>query len=212
MRDAVGSLTAALVVVAWQASVSSRAILVVTAIATVLPFTFPTVAAWSDEIIARSQFPVLASFESVREMSRFEFEREWDVTLTVAMDGGSRRVPAVRFHLPPGQYPGFVLRYFPRDWRGMRTLSLLLVNTESTPLEMMVRIDDVHYRYYYDDRYNRSFVLVPGPNRIEIPLAEVATAPRGRTFDLAQVYTVIVYAIDLAQPREILVGPIALVH
>lgn len=134
MRDAAGSLAAALVVVASDAAVSSRAraILVVMAIATVLPFTFPTVAAWTDEIIARSQFPILASFESVREMSRFEFEREENVTLTVAMDSEGRRVPAVRIHLPPEQYPGFVLSYFPRDWRGMRALSLLLVNREST--------------------------------------------------------------------------------
>ena len=93
-------------------------------------------------------------------------------------------------------------------------MRLLLVNPEALPYEMAVRIDDAGYDYKLDldDRYNRSFVLSPGVNRIEIPLADVASAPRSRRFDLGQVRSLLVYAVDLPQPREIIIGPIVLVR
>jgi hypothetical protein len=79
---------------------------------------------------------------------------------------------------------------------------------------MVVRIDDAEYDYRLDmgDRYNRSFVLSPGANRIEIPLADVAAAPRSRRFDLGRVRSLLVYAVDLTRPREIIIGPIVLVR
>jgi hypothetical protein len=116
--------------------------------------------------------------------------------------------------LPPGRYPGFELSYFPRDWRGARVLRLLIVNPEPAPLELNVRVDDAQYDYHLDlaDRYDRAFPLLPGANRIEIPLSDVAAAPRGRRFDLGRVRTLLVYAVDLGQPREIIVGPIELIR
>jgi hypothetical protein len=214
LRDAGGALFAALVVVAWNPALSARAraVLGFMAILVLAPFTFPTLAALTDEAHARAQFPVLASFESVQELSRFDFAAEEHARLTSTLDEHGRPVRGLSLHLPRGKYPGFGLRYFPRDWRSLRALRLLLVNPEPVPFAMTVRIDDAEHdpELGLEDRYNRSFLLSPGVNRIEIPLADIAAAPHSRRFDLARVQLLLVYAIDLARAREVIVGPIVL--
>ena len=120
----------------------------------------------------------------------------------------------MELHLPPGRYPGFALKHFPGDWRGLRALELLIVNPETQTLDLTVRIDDARYDYKLDlnDRYNRSFPLTAGLNRIEILLSDVAAAPRGRRFDLGHVQLLLVYAVDLERPRKVVVGPISLLR
>ena len=87
--------------------------------------------------------------------------------------------PALHLRLPAGSYPGFGLVYFPRDWRDMRALRVLIVNPEPTPVQITVRIDDAEHQsnLSFDDRFNRAFAMKPGPNLIEIPLQDVLTAP-----------------------------------
>ncbi len=216
LRDAGGAFFVAIILAARDPALSARArtALAVVAILVLGPFTFPLLAALYDEALARAQFPILASFESARELSRFQFGEDYNARLVSTLDDEGRPTSAVQLSLPPGKYPGVVLSYFPGDWRGLRALRLLLVNREPVPYEMVVRIDDAGYDYKLDmdDRYTRSFVLSPGANRLEIPLADVATAPRGRRFDLGQVRSLLVYAVDLARPREIIIGPIVLVR
>ncbi len=216
LRDAGGAFFVALILVARDSalSVRVRAALAVAAILVLGPFTFPLAAALRDEALARTQFPILASFETAPELSRFRIGKDYNARLVATFDDEGRPASAVQLTLPPGKYPGIALSFFPGDWRGFRALRLLLVNLDPVPYEMTVRIDDAEYDYKLDmdDRYNRSFVLSPGANRIEIPLADVATAPRGRRFDLARVRNLLVYAVDLAQPRAIIIGPIALVR
>lgn len=216
VRDGGGAVSVALILAARNPAIAgrARAALAGVAILAMAAFTWPILAALYDEARARAQFPVLASFETMRELSRFRFGKEKKARLVSTLDDEGRPVSAVQLHLPPGKYPGFVLSYFPRDWRGMRALRLLIVNPEPTPFEMTVRIDDAEYDYRLDlaDRYNRSFPLSPGANRIEIPLSDVEAAPRGRRFDLGRVQSLLVYAVDLEHPREIIIGPIVLLR
>jgi hypothetical protein len=175
---------------------------------------YPVVAALDDEARALAQFPALAGFETARELSRFHFGKGVRTGIVVAPDNEGRPVPAMQLHLPPGRYPGFTLSHFPGDWRGMRALQLLVVIPESMPIELTVRIDDAAYDYKLDivDRYNRAFPLSTGANRVEIPLSEVAAAPRDRRLDLGRVQSLHVYAVDLERPRSIIIGPIVLVR
>ncbi len=216
LRNAGGAFFVAVVLVVRDPALSARAraALTVAAILVLGPFTFPLLAALRDEALARAQFPILASFESARELSRFQFGEDYNARLVSTLDDEGRSTSGVQLNLPPGKYPGVVLSYFPGDWRGFRVLQLLLVNLEPVPYEMVVRIDDAEYDYRLDmgDRYNRSFVLSPGANRIEIPLADIAAAPRSRRFDLGRVRSLLVYAVDLTRPREIIIGPIVLVR
>ena len=214
VRDAGGALSVALIVLAVDSSISrsSRLAMMGVAFSVLVAFSYPTLAALSDESRARTQFPVLASFKTVGELSRFHFGEGLKPKIIPMTDDKGRFLSAVQLRLPAGKYPGFELRYFPGDWRGMRALELLIVNPESTPIEMTVRIDDSEYRFYLDDRYNQSFPLSPGVNRIEIPLSDVVAAPHDREFDMRRVHSLLVYTIDLKQPRNIIVGPIKLLH
>ena len=155
-----------------------------------------------DEARARAQFPVLASFKTTSELSRVHFGEGTRARIVRMTGEDGQAASAVELHLPPGKYPGFELRYFPGDWQGMRALKLTIVNPEPGPTEVTIRIDDTEYRLKLHDRYNQSFPLSPGINRIAIPLADVASAPRGRRFDLGRVHTLLVFAIDLKEPRR----------
>jgi hypothetical protein len=96
----------------------------------------------------------------------------------------------------------------------MRALRLLIVNPEPTPAEITVRIDDAAHQHNlaFHDRFTRAFTLQPGPNRIEVPLDDVRVAPRDRELDLERVESLLIFAVDLARPREIVIGPIGLVR
>jgi hypothetical protein len=203
-----------LTLIALDPAISGRARAAFAGVAIVVlaAFTYPLFAALDDEARARAQFPVLANFESTRDLSRFYFSEGMKPTIVPMTDDEGRVVSAMQLRLPRGEYPGFELRYFPRDWRGMQALKLLIVNPEPTLIELTVRIDDVEYRLDFDDRYNQSFRLSPGVSRIEIPLTDLAEAPRYRKFDLGRVYSLLVFAVDLEQPRSIIIGPIALVR
>lgn len=212
IRDGGGALAVALILVALDSGISrrARAAFASAAILVLVTFTYPLYAALDDEARARAQFPVLANFETASELSRFEFGEGLKPRIVRTTDDDGRPVSAMQLHLPSGKYPGFALRYFPGDWQGLRALKLLIVNPEATPIEMTVRLDDSQYRLNLDDRYNRSFPVAPGTNRVEILLSDVAEAPRDRLFDLRRVHSLLVFAIELEQPRSIIIGPILL--
>ena len=214
VRDAGGAFSVALILIALDAGISgpTRAALAGVAFLVLAAFTYPVFASLNDEVRARAQFPVLASFETTSELSRFHFGKGMKPRIVPIRDDEDRVTSGVQLHLPPGKYPGFELRYFPGDWRHMRALRLLIVNSEPTPTKMIVRIDDAEYRLDLEDRYNRSFPLSTGINRIEIPLSDVAAAPRHRKFDLGRVHSLLVFAVDLEQPCSIIIGPITLLH
>jgi hypothetical protein len=216
VRDGGGAISAALLIVALDPAIpgSARAAVTGAAIVVLLAFAFPIFTALEDEARARAQFPVLASFESTKELSRFRFAQGKQPGIVGIEDHEGRPVSAMRLRLLPARYSGFALKHFPGDWRGLRALRLLVVNPEPAPVELTVRIDDAGYdsKLDIDDRYNRSFPLVPGLNRIEIPLTDVAGAPRGRTFDLGHVRLLLLYVVDLEEPRSLIVGPISLLR
>jgi len=214
VRDAGGAISVSLILVALDSKISirSRAVIAGAGLFVLAAFAYPVLAALNDEARARAQFPLLASFETRSELSRFHFGEGVSPSIGSIKDDEGRVLSAVQLYLPAGRYPGFQLRYFPRDWRGLRALQLLIVNPEKSPTEIGVRIDDTKYRFHMDDRYNREFPLSPGVNRIEIPLSDVAAAPRDRRFDLARVHSLLVFAVDIERPRSILIGPITLLR
>jgi hypothetical protein len=77
LRDGGGAISVALILVAFDPTIlgRTRAALAGVAIFVVAAFSCPVFAALVDEARARAQFPVLASFETTRELSRFRFRR-----------------------------------------------------------------------------------------------------------------------------------------
>jgi hypothetical protein len=62
----------------------------------------------------------------------------------------------------------------------------------------------------YDDRFNRLFVITTGWNDLEIPMSEIASAPRGRTMDLTRIEGLSFFTVDLERPRTIFIDQVEL--
>ena len=74
-----------------------------------------------------------------------------------------------------------------------------MFSESAAPLDLVLRIHDIHHDNEYGDRFNRVLVIRPGPNRISIPLAEVRSAPRGRPMDMTHIRNITLFA---ARPSE----------
>jgi hypothetical protein len=170
----------------------------------------PLTLALTDEILARRQLPLLAGFETPLEMGR------WSGSAARTRD---RQVHcrgrwSLRLELRPGRYSGVSLSHAPGDWERYASLQMALFNPHDEVLEVTVRIHDRQHRntspQLYHDRFNRRFRLLPGWNRIEIFLAEVAAAPRDRSLDLADIAALGIFASSLPQPRTVYLDDIRL--
>lgn len=162
----------------------------------------PLARALIDEATARRQFPLLADFEAAGELGRWAGEAQVARSAEVARTGAQ----SLRVHLGTERYSGVALRHFPGDWRGFRALRFSLYLPEGPPLDLVCRVHDAAHRgrgQAYADRFNRKISVAVGWNDVEIPLAEVRGAPRGRELDLARVEGVGLFAVSLPEPRVV---------
>lgn len=138
-----------------------------------------------DRSRARRDFPQLASFESALELGR------WKVA--------GCRAHRVRSSATHGkyalgirvstldEYPGLFLTDLQGSWAGMARLCVHIHVPSTNTLVFWMRADD-RANPSYEDRYQQSFELSPGSNRICVALADFRT-PAGRTLDLTRLKT-----------------------
>jgi hypothetical protein len=106
--------------------------------------------------------------------------------------------------LTTDEYSGASLRYFDGDWASARTLQISLYNPDSDPLRITCRIHDRKHNddgMEYEDRFNRSYLLMPGWSQIEIDLDEVEKSPANRKMDMKRIQGVMLFAVSLPEPR-----------
>lgn len=146
--------------------------------------------------IARQQaeMPVLASFETEVELSRWLVD-DGKVTRTQnhATDGDW----ALRVELVPGEYPGLMLAWPVHDWSAYDELVFDLyvdagasgseIDAADEPAVLILKIEDAAHNGEYDDRFHRGLPLTPGSREIRVSLSDVELAPRDRRFDLSQI-------------------------
>ncbi len=152
-------------------------------------------------------FPLIGSFEDKAELRRWGTK---DATLALSHRHATSGRRSAEVRLLPGTYPGVNSDYFYGDWRGYQILAFDVYLTGASPLNMSLRIDDIHHNQEYSDRYNHTFTLAPGLNQIRIALADVATAPVSRPMDMAAITVICLYACRLETPRTIYLDNIRL--
>ncbi len=165
--------------------------------------------ALADDIISRQQFPLLSGFETPFEQTRWGGKSRRHIDQRVVYRGQK----ALRVELVSGWYPGVFLNFFPADWRGYAALQMYVHHPLTEPLELHLRIHDQHHRdfdQHHRDRFNASFVLEPGWNRVRVMLADVVSAPRERELDLRRVAGVGFFAVSLKNPRIITIDEVRL--
>ena len=162
-----------------------------------------------DTGFALRHFPVLADFSTPFEIDRWSGGAKLEI---VEPEDGR---PALQMTLLPGDYSGASLKDFPGDWRGYDALVIELDLPSEEPLRLTLRVHDRRHEsgpraYAFGDRFNRSFLLKPGFNRLRIPLEQIRQAPAGRSMDLGHIVDVTLFASRLKATRDIVVFSVRL--
>ncbi len=147
-------------------------------------------------------FPVLADFEAPFELERWSGNARLSVDHTIVASGRA----SLCIDLNTAQYSGASLSYFPGDWRGWRWIVFRVYNPDDKPIRLVCKINDHPHDvsgYRYADRFNQTYAMHPGWNRIRIPLEAVATAPKGRRMDLSRITEFNLFSVRLPEPRRV---------
>ena len=162
-----------------------------------------------DEAISWYQFPLLSGFETSFEIDRWEGGDRLSVESITSISNGK----LLKLSLTTDQYSGATLSYFDGDWTSVRSLKASFYNPDETPLQITCRIHDLQHTdgyQEYEDRYNRSFLLTPGWNQIEIDLDEVEEAPLSRNMDMTHIRGVGLFVVSLPEPRTLYIDEVRL--
>ncbi|BBO84274.1 hypothetical protein DSCO28_48400 [Desulfosarcina ovata subsp. sediminis] len=169
----------------------------------------PVARALVDEWDMTRAFPVLADFEAPFELERWSGNAHLSIDHSIAVSGRA----SLCIDLNTTRYSGASLNYFPGDWRGWQWIAFSVYNPDPQPIRLVCKINDHQHDISgcrYADRFNRTFEMHSGWNRIRIPLEAVATAPQGRRMDLSRISEFNLFAVELPQSRQIFLDWLAL--
>ena len=150
-----------------------------------------------DEAIAKSQFPVLADFETPFEVDRWQ--EKWRINIDDKVSRNGQH--GLRVNLTPAKYSGVSFKYFPSDWHDYNYLKISIFNPDPDTLKIFCRIHDKNHNNMYSDRFNRAFKIIPGWNDLSIPLEQIRKSPREREMDMYHLDLIGLFTVDLQQSR-----------
>ncbi|MBU4315659.1 MAG: hypothetical protein KKF30_00140 [Proteobacteria bacterium] len=119
----------------------------------------------------------------------------------------------LKLDMYPTAYPGVTFKGYPEDWSRFDALAMNIFNPPENKgdCRITLRIDDQEKTPPYQDRYNGTFLLKPGLNRINIPVGEIKT-PRGRPLDLDRIQTFILFTVEPPEKKTLFLDHVRLVH
>jgi VanZ family protein len=204
LRDFTGSLIALVFGFPGQGlrPVSLRHSLRVSVLVLLLIQLWPLTRSLIDEAVARHQYPVLSDLETPFEIDRWEGNAGLSVQTMPLISRGK----LLKLSLTTDQYSGAVLKYLDGDWASSNTLKISLYNPDASPLKITCRIHDLQHEdgnEEYEDRFNRSYLLMQGWNHIEIDLNEVKESPANRRMDMSRIRGLGLFVTSLPAPRII---------
>lgn len=184
----------------FQKSASQKNIVLIRIIAFILIImrAYPIFAATLDTWEMEMNFPLLSSFETYFEMSRWTNSESESVRTKLHP---TDREYSLKVFFHPGEYPGMSMNYLQHDWRGYKRLAFDVFLEGSSPLKITVRVNDKKHNNEYTDRFNKDFQLLPGPNHISTDIMDIMRSPKGRTMDLAETTNICFFAYKLKEPR-----------
>jgi len=162
----------------------------------------PVLKAYRDEIAMKQDFPLLADFESDNELSRW---RGNDARLSLQQMQVRHGRFALAIDFFPGKYPGFELHELLGDWRGYEYLRFSLYNSQSSNMEIVLKIYDRQHpgnSYEYADRFNRPIMLQPGWNDVAVKLEDIRQAPGSRTMDMMDIVNISLFLVNQKKPAS----------
>ena len=146
-------------------------------------------------------FPQILGFESHWE-EKFLRTQDAELSITWPPVGWpiSQNTRVGRLILWPSAYPGLTIEEPYPNWTDYTSLKLIIHSEMDQPIEIHLRINDRHHTDAYEDRFSRSITLQPDMNEVHVRLQEVRTAPADREMDMANIATIVLFAIQPEQP------------
>ena len=213
--DVLRDLTGSLLVLVFGPSaaklrpVNRRFFLQFSVIVLTLIMIWPFVRSLIDDAISWYQFPLLSGFETPFEIDRWEGDGRLSVESEMSISNGN----ILKLSLTTDKYSGTSLRYFDGNWTSASSLKMSIYNPDTNPLWIVCRIHDLQHsdgNQEYEDRYNHSFLLLPGWNHIKIELSEVEDSPSGRSMDMSRIRGIGIFTVSLPAPGVIYLDDIRL--
>jgi len=170
---------------------------------------FPAIIAFTDEYIARRQFPELSSFETPFEIQRWSGDADFIIDERIKQTGKA----SLRVFLNTDKYSGVGLRYFPKNWEGFSYFQFAVFNPSSEGISITCRIHDKKHTEQdqrYEDRFNRTFSIPQGWNTITVSLKDIKHAPKNRQMNMHEIRIVGFFATSLPYQRIIYLDDVKL--
>jgi len=117
---------------------------------------------------------------------------------------------AARLDLRPATYPGLTIDEPYPDWRAYRRLVLTIVSDVDEPLKLTIRVHDAAHDQRFEDRFNRTFTVARGVNRLAISLDDIRRAPDRRQMDMTRIRSIVLFTYQPERPTHVYLGPIRL--
>lgn len=155
-------------------------------------------------IVMRNQFPLINSFESRYELQQVQANPN-ALKTRHASSWHTHGEHGLEVMLGTKKYTGLSLIGPYGDWSHYRFLVMDFYNPDKEPLELVLRISDfLHDRgtNNFNDRFNRSILLMQGWNQVQVELNDVRVAPRNRVMQMNQISGMTIFAVQLSKPRE----------
>ena len=104
-------------------------------------------------------------------------------------------------------WPGVTVREPYPDWSGYGVLRFQVWSALAAPVELVLRVDDAHRRRAHQDRYNGSFIVMPGLNDFTVPLATIEQGPQERRLNLGEISQFIIFSRRPSEPFDLYFSP-----
>jgi len=156
------------------------------------------------------QFPVVAEFQSERDLYFAEKPPLGAGVQLLPLDARYARFAgekALRVPLDNLRWPGVTLDEPVADWSQYSTLHVELTNPLPHAITMNLRVNDLRHTYRYDDRFTGNYLCPPATrSTFDIPLQSIAHAPHTRVMNLGEIAMIIVFHDGPAAGDSILVN------
>ncbi|QEG42371.1 VanZ family protein [Roseimaritima ulvae] len=149
----------------------------------------------------RREFPLIGSFESEAELTRW-FRRNTNASLgkQLVTDGQS----CLNLLVQPGEYPAFSHSHLPRDWSRFSALQFdwgVPADSPAADVQLMVRVADRYHEDTYEDTFTRVYRLSRGETqRVQVSLQDIQQGPQSGPLDLRAVRILDFQFLDIDHP------------
>jgi hypothetical protein len=117
---------------------------------------------------------------------------------------------SLRMEVYPSECPGLAPNLKTNDWQGYESFKFDAFNPLDKEVRVTVRIDDRGDNPDYADRYNHGFILIPGWNKLDIPLNDLITSGTDRKLDLKNIQGLVIFMVSPSEKVTIYVDYIRL--